>query len=294
MSILNFPERGPWGKASWRGNCSGHIYRALFEQYRPQFFIDPMMGSGTSIEVANEMGIEAKGLDLHQGFNILRDSILQAAGREGDLIFSHPPYHDMIVYSGNVWGKPHSDDLSRCESEEDFLCKMEIALLNQREATKAGGHYGMLIGDLRKNGKYSPYQADLIARMPKSELASVVIKAQHNCYTTDNKAYGKMKHMRIMHEYIVLWSKPRTVALCLGALAEMAKQQATGLSTAWKAIVHHALTTLGGVANLSSIYQFIAKHAESKLANNKNWQSKVRQILQKYFVPKDRGIWALA
>ena len=69
MSILSFPERGPWGKSSWRGNCSGHVYKSLFEQLRPGTFVDPMVGSGTSVEVAREMGIQAFGLDLHSGFN---------------------------------------------------------------------------------------------------------------------------------------------------------------------------------------------------------------------------------
>jgi hypothetical protein len=293
MSILSYPNRGPWGKSSWRGNCSGHIVKDLLLQYKPAFFIDPMVGSGTSVEVAKEMNIEAKGLDLHSGFNILRDSIVSAAGKEADMVWSHPAYHDMIVYSGNVWGKAHPDDLSRCVDEEDFLCKMEIALLNMREATKSGGHYGILIGDMRKNGKYSSYQADLIARMPKSELASVIIKAQHNCYTTENKDYN-LKHMRIMHEYIILWGKPRTISSCIGTLSEMAKQQAISLKTAWKSVVHHALLTLGGVASLSDMYDYIAKNATAKLANNEHWKEKVRQVLQMHFVPQERGVWALA
>ena len=104
MSILSFPDRGPWGKSSWRGNCSGHIYKSLFEQLKPAVFVDPMVGGGTSVEVAREMGIQAHGLDLHSGFNVLRDSILAKVGKPADLVVSHPPYGAMIVYSGNVWG----------------------------------------------------------------------------------------------------------------------------------------------------------------------------------------------
>jgi hypothetical protein len=47
-SILSFPDRGPWGNYGYRGNCSGHIFRHLFEKLRPQVFTDPMVGSGTS------------------------------------------------------------------------------------------------------------------------------------------------------------------------------------------------------------------------------------------------------
>lgn len=102
MSILSYPQRGQWGKSSWRGNCSGHVYKELFERLRPKVFVDPMVGSGTSVEVAREMGIEGHGLDLHAGFNAISDSILLAVGKPADLCLSHPPYGGMIVYSGNL------------------------------------------------------------------------------------------------------------------------------------------------------------------------------------------------
>lgn len=126
-----------------------------------------MMGSGTSIEVATEMGIKAYGLDLHQGFNILRDSIVGVTGEHGHLVLSHPPYHRPIEYSGIVWGtEAHPDDLSRCADDEDFHQKMHLAMLNQREATLPGGYYGCIIGDWRRNGVYTSYQAEIIARLP--------------------------------------------------------------------------------------------------------------------------------
>jgi len=293
VSILSFQDRGKWGKSSWRGNCSGYVYKALFEQYQPKTFIDPMVGSGTSVEVANEMGIESYGLDLHSNFNILRDSILKSVGKEADMVFSHPPYHDMIVYSGQVWGQPHADDLSRCASDEEFMEKIQIALLNQRDATKQGGMYGLLIGDLRRDGQYKSYQADCIARMPKSELASVVIKAQHNCVSA-SRQYAKMKHMRIEHEYIVLWQKPKTLSISiLSDLATMAQQQASALKATWRAVVRHALITLGGKAKLDDIYAKVAAGAPERLSSNNNWQAKVRQILQIMAQPVERGVWAI-
>ncbi len=96
MSVLSFPQRGPWGNAKWRGNCSGYVYKTIFEQLRPAVFVDPMCGSGTSIEVARELSIEAYGLDLHSGHNVLRDSILDAVGKHADLCLSHPPYGSTI------------------------------------------------------------------------------------------------------------------------------------------------------------------------------------------------------
>lgn len=294
MSIYSFPERGKWGKSSWRGNCSGHVYQELFQQYQPQTFCDPMVGSGTSVEVASEMGITAFGLDLHSGFNILRDSIVQSIGQQVDMCMSHPPYHDMVVYSGEVYGKPHPDDLSRCKDDNDFHEKLHIALLNQREATKPGGVYGMLIGDLRRNGKYTSYQAEAIARMPADELAAVIIKAQHNC-VSDRQQY-KLKHPRILHEYIVLWSKPKQIVSFLGDISRMAAQAAKRVQSAWRAIVRSAMIAIGGKAKLGELYEHIARNAPDRLRTNPHWQAKVRQVLQLYpdFTSNERGVWMLA
>ena len=293
-SILSYPERGKWGKATWRGNCSGHIYRDLFLQLKPSVFVDPMMGSGTSIEVAKEMGIEAHGLDLHSGFNAISQSILNAVGKPSDLVVSHPPYGGMILYSGQVWGEAHPDDLSRCESDEDFHEKMQLVLLNQRDATLPGGYYGTIIGDWRRKGVYTSYQAECIARMPKDELAAVLIKGQHNCQS-DAKSYGRMKLPMIMHEYIILWQKKAAPILVL--LRDLAISQHQRLVGTWKNIVKSVLVALGGKASTTEIYEKVAEQAPDKLSTNSEWKAKVRQTLNQnrnLFASDERGVWALA
>ncbi|MFP3637469.1 hypothetical protein [Paraburkholderia sp. SIMBA_054] len=299
-SIMSFPERGPWGKASWRGNCSGYVYKSLFEQIlvgrADPVFIDPMMGSGTSVEVAREMNIRAYGLDLHQGFDVLQHSILERTGEPGDLVLSHPPYGAQIVYSGagNVWGnEAHPNDLSRCADDEEFNTKLAFAVLNQRDATKEGGYYGVIIGDWRRQGKYTSYQAELIARMPADELAGVLIKAQHNTMSSFKKYNGKTALPFISHEYIVLLQrKLRTIIAVLGATARQAQSRLQGT---WRNVVKLVLMKLGGSAPLPAIYAAVASSTD-KIASNPNWQAKVRQTLQLHseFAPKERGVWALA
>lgn len=293
MSILSYPDRGAWGKASWRGNCSGFIYRDLFRMIKPRLFVDPMCGSGTSLEVAQEMRIEAIGLDLHSGFNILRNSILAATGRPADLVVSHPPYGGMIVYSGEVWGtEAHPDDLSRCADDEDFHTKLQMALLNQREATLPGGIYGTIIGDWRRQGRYTSYQAEAIARMPKDELLSVMIKVQHNT-RSGSQSYQPLRVPLIEHEYILLWMKPRSTHVHL--LSSLAVQQHARLRNTWRVVVRLALVSLGGKGSLGDLYAKVAEHAPDRLAANNHWQAKVRQVLQRYtdFRTIDRGIWSL-
>jgi len=83
-SVISFPDRGPWGDSKWRGNASGHVYRTLFEQLSPRVFVDPMVGSGTSVEVARDMGIEGYGYDLHEGFNAVTMDLLTKVGKRAD------------------------------------------------------------------------------------------------------------------------------------------------------------------------------------------------------------------
>ena len=297
MSIYSFPERGPWGDSKWRGNCSGYVYKALFEQLKPSSFCDPMKGSGTSIEVAQEMGIKAFGLDLHENFNCLRESIVERIGQEVSLCLSHPPYGGMIKYAGNVWGSaPHPDDLSHCKDDNDFHEKMHLVMLNQRAATLPGGYYGTIIGDWRRNGVYTSYQSEIISRLPSDELAAVLIKAQHNTMS-EGRRYASMRLPLLTHEYILLFQKPKQVVSFLSDLASMARQQSARLTSTWKTLVRMVLMTLGGAAPLSDIYAKVAEHAPDRLATNPNWQAKVRQTLNSnddFFAPVDRGVWKLA
>ena len=293
MSILDFKNRGTWGKSSYRGNCSGFVYREMFSWLKPNVFVDPMAGSMTSIEVAEEMGIEAYGLDLHSGFNILKDRIIDSVKKEADLVFSHPPYGGMILYSGNVWDEePHPDDLSRCINDDDFNNKLQLALLNQREATRNGGFYGTLIGDWRRQGSYSSYQAEIIARLPKDELASVIIKAQHNTMSS-RIDYRKQALPMISHEYLLLWKKKDTSFFALFRGLALSQQQR--LSGTWHSIIKLSLMQLGGTAQLDQIYDQVFASVPERATKNIHWKAKVRQTLQLHndFLCIDRGVWMI-
>lgn len=294
-SVLSFPDRGHWGKSSWHGNCSGHVYKELYERLKPDLVVDPMMGSGTSIEVAQEMNIDAVGLDLHQGFDALTMSILERVGRPAGLVISHPPYGSQVLYSGNVWGKEaHPNDLSRCVDDEDFNAKMQAVLLNQREATAPGMYYGTIIGDWRRNGRYSSYQAECISRMPSSELVGVLIKQQHNV-RSESKRYGRMVLPFIQHEYIILWQRTKQVMSTLQTLKTIADEQQRRVRSTWRSVVRTVLASLGGQADLGKLYDAIEREAPEKIKQNDAWKAKLRQVVQIYdeFENVGRGVWKL-
>ena len=235
-----------------------------------------MEGSGTSVEIAKELGIEAYGLDLKDGFNILKETILGRIGKEVDVCVSHPPYHDMIVYSGKVWGdSPVEGDLSRCRDIEEFYEKMTMALVNQRQAVKGGGWYGTIVGDLRRQGQYYSIQAEIQARMDRTEYKATLIKEQHNVFS-GGKEYAGLRMPRIMHEYILLWQKKEP-----GMMIRVVEQNERRLKDTWNVIVKYALMTLRGEGELKDIYSVVERSAPEKVKGNPHWEEKVRQVVQK-------------
>ena len=245
-------------------------------------FVDTCEGSGTSRQVCNELGIEYQGFDIHQGFDYTNNLILDQLPYPADMVFSHPPYHNMIGYTKN------EHDTSRCKSVDEYLSKSQLMLLNQREATKDGGIYTTLIGDQRKNGLYYSYQSDFIQLMPKNELLNVVIKLQHNC-TSNNKVYSG-QFIPIMHEYLLIWRK-KPVNFWQVCLDLVVKTNSI-ISSTWRNLVRLVMMKLKE-SNLINIYAQVEALAANLIITNINWKAKIRQIMQKYQTQVTRGIWAI-
>lgn len=290
-SVMSFPDRGPWGKSSWRGNTSGHVIKEIIEHFQPKLFVDACEGSGTSGDVCRDMGVEYIGLDLYKGNDFTSDDILTQLPRPADICFTHPPYHDMITYSGEVYPGMKVGDTSRCDSPEEFIAKSQIMLMNQREATRKGGIYATLIGDHRGgtlgSGNFRSYQSDFIQMMPKEELLSVTIKLQHNCLSDTRKYNGNF--VPIVHEYLLLWKKKEKsmFAVSFDIASELQKR----VATTWRNVIRIVMMKLKE-AKLETIYAEVEKVAATLIANNSNYKAKIRQQLQKHFTNVERGVWA--
>jgi hypothetical protein len=303
-SVLSFPVRGNFGSPAYRGNCSGYVIKALLEHYTDAraktLFCDPMVGGKTSEHVARKLNSEGRqiefvGLDLRDGFNLLKDELRDQLPREADFIFAHPPYASIIPYSGpnGMWGcdrAAHPDDLSNCANYEEFLAKLQIALNNCYRGLRRGGHYSLLIGDVRKNGDYFCLAAD-IRQLAPGVLKDVLVKTQHNC-VSDSRSYSG-KFIQIAHEFVLSFAKEGFVfGMIDTALATSQRLQM--LSNAnWRALTEGALRQLGGKASLQEIYEIIEKSATKKTEGRPNWTAKVRQILHLHALNVERGVWAL-
>ncbi|MDO3380424.1 hypothetical protein [Geoalkalibacter halelectricus] len=294
-SLLSYPDRGHWGDSKWRGNCSGYVIKDLVEHFQPKLFVDVCEGSGTSRDVCTELGIDYVGLDLHKGQDFTKDFVRGFLPRPADVCFSHPPYGAMIRYNEvGHWQDPdlQKSDLSECNSADEFLEFSQTMLLNQRLATREGGHYATLIGDMRKAGSFHSFQADYIGMMPRNELVAVAIKTQHNC-VSDRRQY-RGNFVPIMHEYLIIWK--RSAKTMLQVSIDKAAELQTREAWTWRNLLRMALIAKGGKASLQELYGLIERmpQASTRREANNHWRAKIRQTLQKHFSRVDQGVYALA
>lgn len=202
-SIVSYPGRGPWGDPNYRGNCSGYIIRDLLSFYSPRTFLEVFAGGGTGYEVARELGFtNSTHLDLNPrwgGWNALTDEVPVNV----DFIFSHPPYFDMVAYSGEMWGEqPHKDDLSRSTDYSEYIQKLDLVNNKLMHSLNPGGRLAILLGDCRKHGRYYSIIKDMTY---PGMLESHIIKVQHNA-TSSRKKY-KGKFVPIVHEHLLVFKK---------------------------------------------------------------------------------------
>lgn len=201
-SVVSYPIRcNQWGSPKYRGNCDGRLFKNLILRYSVRRVADPMLGSGTTKDVVNGLNRYKKkdinfwGGDIKNGFDLSKQ---QLPGKF-DFCWIHPPYWNIIRYSNNP------NDLSNYEDYEQFRKFLMICLQRCYEALETGGRLAVLIGDVRRKGKYTPIVKDVLD-FPHGELRSIIIKVQHNC-TSDRRVYGKLEDPPIKHEYCVIFKK---------------------------------------------------------------------------------------
>lgn len=205
-SILSYPNRGPYGNSFYRGNCSGYVIRDLLLFYKPKKFIEVFAGGGSGFDVAKQLGYHnSLHLDLNPqfgSFDILSDPIPPGA----DFIFSHPPYWNIIKYSGpeNVWGNyVHPNDISHINNYVEFINILNFINKKIYDSLCKGGRHAILIGDVRKRGRYYSIIKDMTWF---GNIEAHLIKVQHNTRSAKKK-YSNYNFIPIAHEHLLIFKK---------------------------------------------------------------------------------------
>lgn len=290
-SFLAFPERGEGGSSTWRGNCSPEVVSAVLKYVLDtkryygkdisQFtLLDPMSGSGTSKAVADRYGITSVLYDLNPApvagvgsWNALKNDVEDSA----DLIFFHPPYHDIIQYSGNMWGKPHPDDLSRCENYNDFLEKLNFCIRKFYMALRKDGRLAVLVGDIRSKGQFYSIQHDM---MRMGEFESFLVKGQFNC-VSDGRRYEK-PFIPIVTEYMLLLHKKDVFMVPFhysqNSCFSVAETDLTALT--WHHLIRMTFEAAGGRMSLVELYAKLQNHPKAK--KNEHFKERIRATIYEH------------
>lgn len=301
-SVVSYPDRGSDGNFKWRGNSSGHLTEQFLRTYHIDkqrqldvtgLFVDPTEGGGTSRDVAKRIGLQNyRGFDLHSGFDLTHDDLLtKLEGQQAKTVFFHPPYFNIVRYSNSVWGnKPHPADLSECGlNEELFFEMLQAMIFNISRAVEPGGTYGILVGNVKKNGKFYHMAHKTIALAP-DELIYEIIKTQHNC-SSDTKNYGGA-FVPIRHEELLIFRRAEDATTFAMSL-RVAQRLEHLMEMTWRNLVVAAVRA-GEAVTAKDVAERLAEHPRAKAFKNpETLQAKIRQIFQVDFQRVSRGVWAL-
>lgn len=288
-TIVSYPDRdNRYGNNKYRGNCSGLLIKDLLEFYKPKKVFDPMTGSGTTKDVCKELGIENLCLDLNPawgGFDALNDEIPESS----DFIFWHPPYHDIIKYSGNMYGQPDVRDLSRCKTYAEFIKKLDKVQAKLLTSLRKNGRIAILVGDIKKKSLLFSMQRDMSWFGAPEQI---ILKLQNNCWS-DNQNYNG-KFIPIKHEYLLIFKRSDCYVLPAKVTKQVQIDLRQSTKITWRDVVLAALESLGGQATLSQLYKEIEGH--KKTETNNAWKEKIRQVVRSYkdFKRTGEGEYALA
>lgn len=130
---------GVQGSPKYRGATPSYVIWNLLERYtrRGDVVLDPMCGSGTTLDVARDLGRVGKGFDLQPqrpeiGLADARDVPLEDASV--DFVFADPPYSDNLVYSDDprCIGKINATDEAYFEALDRVFAEMFRVMRNRR------------------------------------------------------------------------------------------------------------------------------------------------------------------
>lgn len=186
-TLWDYPSRnypgGAQGDDEYVGATPSFVIANLLQRYtKPKaLVVDPMAGSGTTLDVARDMDRRALGYDLQPS----RKDIFRSDARKlplesgkADFVFVDPPYSNHVKYSG----------LPECIGELDarkgneYYDAMEGVFAEIHRILKVDHYMALYVSDSAKKGKsFVPLGFELFHRMRKRFTpVDIVAVARHN------------------------------------------------------------------------------------------------------------------
>ena len=154
-----------------------------------------------------EEPLEPVDIRLYQGDARRLDKI---EGESIDLIATHPPYANIIKYSGK--GAPHNGDLSKVRNIAEFVDQMRLVADECFRVLKPDHYCAILVGDTRRNKHYTPIAFRVMQSFLEAGfiLKEDIVKAQWNTQTEGlwTRLSRDKNFLLIMHEHLFVFRKP--------------------------------------------------------------------------------------
>lgn len=216
-TLWDFPRQSygktPKGDNKYPGVTPALIIWNLVWRYTDpgDLVVDPMCGSGTTIDVCRGEGRKAIGYDIKP----TRPEIIQNDARKiplpddhVDLVFIDSPYGDNIRYND------HPDCIGKISSESEvFYDELEKVIAESHRILKKGKVLGWLIGDQWVKNKFTPVGFRLYERLDKYfETVDIICITRRGQSSNTNLWYNRARRHNFYlrgFKYLFLMRKPR-------------------------------------------------------------------------------------
>jgi adenine-specific DNA-methyltransferase len=182
------------GDKKYIGATPSWVIWQLFMRYTREndLVVDPMCGSGTTIDVAHDLKRQAFGFDLAPS----REDIRQADARQlpledgtADFVFLDPPYSTHIDYSDDPACIGKLDALSE-EGGAEYYAAMSDVLVEAHRVLKDRRYLGLYVSDSFRKRKgplpsFAPIGFELFAMMREHfKSVDIICAVRHNANLT--------------------------------------------------------------------------------------------------------------
>jgi len=187
----------PQGIPGYVGATPSYIIWNLLDRYtnKNDLVVDCFCGSGTTLDVARDLGRRALGYDIHPArkdiFKVDARKLPPELSGKADLVFIDPPYSTHIDY-----GPDPRDIGKRSAKSGEYYAAMDDVFGEIHRILKPGGTLGLYVSDSYEHkegaGKFYPLGFELFSRLLKHGFTpvDVVSVVRHN-KTLDMGNYRK-------------------------------------------------------------------------------------------------------